>query len=261
MKRQPSIQLNDVATGYSGGNKQVIIANHLDSQLFSGELTCLLGSNGAGKSTLLKTIAGFQPPLAGTITLMGRELTEYKPAEIGKTIGVVLTEKNSAPDMTLRQVVELGRSPYTGFWGRLSATDRGIVSQAIATMGLTHLENRVISTLSDGERQKIFIAKAIAQQTPIIILDEPTAFLDYPSKVEIMQLLRTLCHTAGKTIFLSTHDLDLALQMADRIWLLDKEIGLSTGTPAELGAAGTIGRYFDNANVSYSAADRRFIIS
>jgi iron complex transport system ATP-binding protein len=146
----------------------------------------------------------------------------------------------------------MGRSPYTGFWGTLTAADRQRVSEAIGMVGIGSLSGRMIHTLSDGERQKVMIAKALAQQTPIIYLDEPTAFLDFPSKVEMMQLLRQLAKTAQKTIFLSTHDFELALQVADRLWLMEKEM-LYVGTPRELAQSGALARYVERPGISFDA--------
>ncbi len=166
-------------------------------------------------------------------------------------IGVVLTERLHLNNMTVEELVGLGRSPYTGFWGRLSGEDRRIVNRSMELVRVEGMRGRMVSTLSDGERQKVMIAKALAQETPVIFLDEPTAFLDYPSKVEIMQLLLSLAHGEGKTVFLSTHDLELSLQIADRIWLVDKSKGVVTGTPEDLSLAGEMGRFFEREGVVF----------
>jgi len=156
--------------------------------------------------------------------------------------------------MTVSELVSLGRSPYTGFWGTCSKEDMTIVQDALRQVGVSALAERLIDTLSDGERQKVMIAKALAQQTPVIYLDEPTAFLDFPSKVEVMLLLRHICQEAGKTIFLSTHDLELALQIADCLWLMDRSEGLSIGTPKELADRGVLSRFIERRGISF---DRR----
>ena len=158
----------------------------------------------------MKTLSAFLPPLKGEIFIEHKRLGEYSDAELSKVIGVVLTEKLSLNNMSVEELVEMGRSPYTGFWGRMDKNDRRIVAESIALVGIDNLRGRMIQTLSDGERQKVMIAKALAQETPVIFLDEPTAFLDYPSKVEIMQLLQRLAREKNKTVFLSTHDLELA---------------------------------------------------
>jgi iron complex transport system ATP-binding protein len=197
-----------------------------------------------GKSTLLRTIAGFQPPLAGNIKIEGRPVESFSDNEFAKTLSVVLTEKTDLRDLTAREVAALGRNPYTGFWGLLRQSDETAVDQALAMTGITHLADRPVNALSDGERQKTMLAKAIAQQTPIIVLDEPTAFLDFRSKIEIMRLLRRLAHEQNKTIFLATHDVELAMQSADRLWLLDADKGLTAGSPDELRNSGVIEQFF-----------------
>ena len=182
--------------------------------------------------------------------------------ELSKLIGVVLTEKPDVRNMSVRELVSLGRSPYTGFWGTYHEEDLRIVDEAIEMVGITALTRRPIHTLSDGERQKVMIAKALAQQTPVIFLDEPTAFLDYPSKVEVLQLLRRISREAQKTIFLSTHDVELALQLADTIWLMtrrqgDKETGrqgespVTIGSPEALAASGDLGRFIERENIVF----------
>ena len=185
-----------------------------------------------GKSTLLRTLSAFQPKLGGEIRIQGKEIESYTDKQLSRVISVVLTEKCDIRNMSVTELIGLGRSPYTGFWGTLTKEDRQVVERAVALVGIPHLAHRMVHTLSDGERQKVMIAKALAQETPVIYLDEPTAFLDFPSKVEMMQLLHHLSRQTDKTIFLSTHDLELALQIADKIWLMDKANGVTIGTPA-----------------------------
>ena len=244
MNPSETIRLNGLVTGYTGKHHVKRISENLTGVIRSGELTCLLGSNGAGKSTLLRTLSAFLPPLGGEISLLGRPLQDYKASELAAVIGVVLTERVTLQNMSVEELVGMGRSPYTGFWGRLSAADHAKVADALALVGIVSLRGRMVQTLSDGERQKVMIAKALAQETPIIFLDEPTAFLDYPSKVEILHLLHRLSREAGKTVFLSTHDLELALQIADRIWLMDQGGGVHIGTPEELTVDGSLERFF-----------------
>lgn len=253
-------ELHDLATGYivKGGKRWV--TQHITAGLQAGELTCLLGPNGAGKSTLLRTMSAFQPALAGMMLLDGKELETYTATELAMRIGVVLTERPDLRGMRVRELVGMGRSPYTGFWGRLSADDEKAVDEAIRQVGIRDLEGRMVHTLSDGERQKVMIAKALAQQTPIIFLDEPTAFLDFPSKVETMLLLRRLAREMQKIIFLSTHDLELALQTADRLWLLGKQSSIVIGTPRELAANGSLPRFFAGPGIEFDDAEMRFII-
>ena len=258
--KEPTIRIESLSMGYRGKNNVTVVTRDINATLQGGELTCLLGPNGAGKSTLLRTLSAFLPAVSGQIFLLGRKLSDYTDKELSKVIGVVLTEKPDVRNMTVYDMVGLGRSPYTGFWGNLHDEDRRIVDEAIEMVGIGPLRDRLIQTLSDGERQKVMIAKALAQQTPVIFLDEPTAFLDFPSKVEIMQLLHRLSRTMGKTIFLSTHDLDLALQMADKIWLLDKSKGVHIGTPQELALNGVISDFFVRKGISFDASSLQFRI-
>ena len=241
MKREETIRLTGLSIGYRGKHSVKCVADDISQAIHSGELTCLLGENGAGKSTLLRTLSGFLSPLAGEISILGRPLSSYKERELATVIGVVLTEKNNLQNMTVRELVGMGRSPYTGFWGRLSADDRRKVDDALSLVGIAALGDRMVQTLSDGERQKVMIAKALAQETPIIFLDEPTAFLDYPSKVEILHLLHRLSREMHKTIFLSTHDLELALQIADRLWLMPRRPDPEKRGSAGGSAGGSVG--------------------
>ena len=246
-----TIQLIDLGIGYQTKHGVKSVAEHISGAIRSGELTCLLGANGVGKSTLLRTLSAFQPKTSGQIVIEGRELDTYTDKELSRRIGVVLTEKPDVRNMTVRELVSLGRSPYTGFWGTYSRDDLQIVDEAIAQVGIETLSRRMVQTLSDGERQKVMIAKALAQQTPVIYLDEPTAFLDYPSKVEVLQLLRRISRTAGKIIFLSTHDVELALQLADTIWLMSREEPIAIGSPRQLASEGVLGRFIQRDGITF----------
>jgi iron complex transport system ATP-binding protein len=246
-----TIQLRDLGIGYQTKQGIKSVAEHINGAIRSGELTCLLGANGVGKSTLLRTLSAFQPKTAGEIMIKGRELDTYTDKELSRQIGVVLTEKPDVRNMTVRELVCLGRSPYTGFWGTYSKDDLQIVDEAITLVGIETLSQRMVHTLSDGERQKVMIAKALAQQTPVIYLDEPTAFLDYPSKVEVLQLLRRISRTAGKIIFLSTHDVELALQLADTIWLMSRDTEMAIGSPRQLAREGVLGRFIQRDEITF----------
>ena len=258
-----TIQLKDLSIGYQTKHSVKTVAAGINGAIRSGELTCLLGANGVGKSTLLRTLAAFQPAISGEILLEGREVSSLTDKELSKLVGVVLTEKPDVRNMSVRELVSLGRSPYTGFWGTYTDEDLSIVDEAIEMVGITDLTRRPVHTLSDGERQKVMIAKALAQQTPVIFLDEPTAFLDYPSKVEVLQLLRRISREAEKTIFLSTHDVELALQLADTIWLMRRQesgdrsqesgVGgpVTIGSPEELAASGDLGRFIERQNIVF----------
>ena len=247
-----TIILKELSIGYHTKSGIRVVAEGINAAIQSGELTCLLGANGVGKSTLLRTLSAFQPALSGDVQIVGKEIGVYTDKELSRLIGVVLTEKPDIRNMSVRELVALGRSPYTGFWGTLHDADWLVVDEAIEAVRIGSLRERMVHTLSDGERQKVMIAKALAQQTPVIFLDEPTAFLDFPSKVEMMQLLRQLAKTAQKTIFLSTHDFELALQVADKLWLMEKEM-LYVGTPRELAQSGALARYVERPGISFDA--------
>lgn len=259
--REETIRVVNLDTGYHSKKDITVITREVNASLFSGELTCLLGPNGAGKSTLLKTLTAFVPKIKGEIIIEHKPLDTYSDAELSKVIGVVLTEKLSINNMSVEELVGMGRSPYTGFWGHMSENDRRIVAESISLVGIDNLSGRMLQTLSDGERQKVMIAKTLSQETPIIFLDEPTAFLDYPSKVEIMQLLQRLAREKGKTVFLSTHDLELALQIADKVWLLDRPHGVAIGTPEDLALNGDMSRYFHREGVVFDRESGLFKIS
>lgn len=251
-----TVVLQDLSIGYRIKGHEKVVASHLNAAINRGELTCLLGRNGIGKSTLLRTLSAFQPKLGGDVMLCTpqasdlRPLTSFTDKELSREIGVVLTEKPDVQNMTVTELVGMGRSPYTGFWGTLNDEDHRIVDEAIHLVGIGELSTRMVHTLSDGERQKVMIAKALAQQTPVIYLDEPTAFLDFPSKVEMMQLLHRLAVDEQNTIFLSTHDVELALQLADCLWLMEPGL-LSVGTPQELAASGALSRFIEHNGITF----------
>ncbi len=219
------ITLKNLVVGYPDGRHTRQLNHAANEEAHDGMLTCLIGANGAGKSTLLRTIAGFQLPLEGTVLLGGDDVRALSPRQRAERMAVVLTDRPDVMCTTVWEMVATGRAPFTGFWGRLSGKDRNIVTRSLRLVGIEWMADRTVASLSDGERQKVMIAKALAQQTPVVLLDEPTAFLDYPSRVEVMQLLLNIAHEEHKTVLLSTHDLDLALQTADRIWLFEKERG------------------------------------
>lgn len=208
------INLSQLSVGYSLSHP---VISDINLELRSGQLACLIGENGIGKSTLLKTLTGFLPKLKGSLLLGNRDIESFSQRELARQVSIVLTQKPDVQNLTIEEIIGLGRSPYTGFFGRLRAEDRKVVDDAIATMGIEKLRGRMIQNLSDGERQKVMIAKALAQETPIILLDEPTAFLDFPSKAETFQSLQRMAHERDKLILLSTHDLELAVRFADSL--------------------------------------------
>lgn len=225
MTPNPSLAFHALTTGYCHGSRQSIVGRGLEGSLPRGTLTALLGTNGAGKSTLLRTLAGLQPPLAGDIFWEGNSLASLTPEERAKRLSIVLTVRPETGNLTVREVVALGRLPHRqGLWGsRNAAADAEAVERAMRLTTTSAWSERPVSRLSDGERQRVFIAKALAQETPLILLDEPTAFLDYPSRVQFFNLLKRLTNEMGKTVLLSSHDVELAAAHADHILLLSKE--------------------------------------
>lgn len=252
------LDLRDLYIGYDEDISRHIVAETLNASLAQGTMACLVGANGVGKSTLMRTLSGFQPALRGEVRIEGRPIGEYTPRELSEKVGVVLTERNATPDLTVEEVVAIGRMPYTNFWGRLTAADHRAVDAAIALVGIESLRHKKIGRVSDGERQKVMIAKALAQQTGIILLDEPTAFLDYGSKVSVMRLLRRLAHEQGKVVLLSTHDLEIAFQTTDEVWILQRE-GLQTGTLDELELRGAVSKFLATSGLHYDAEQRRIV--
>jgi ABC-type cobalamin/Fe3+-siderophores transport systems, ATPase components len=250
---------NALAIGYKqGGRKTKAVQSGLSFDLEQGTLTALLGPNGAGKSTLLRTLSGSLPPLEGEIRLSGKSLGKYSIQELSRRIGLVLTDKTYAGGLRVRELVALGRHPYSGFFGLLDEEDYAVVDRSLEQTGIAHKADNYIAELSDGERQKVMIAKALAQECPVILLDEPTAFLDVVSRIEVMNLLRELA-ARGKTILVSTHDMEQALQLSDRLWLLSKELGLVAGHTETLIAQGEIDRYFRRGDIVFDAQTLRFI--
>lgn len=229
-----TITISNLTIGY----RDKVVGRGLDACLRSGELTCLLGTNGVGKSTLLRTVAGLQPALGGEVVMHDADGSRHVVArcskgEMARRVSVVLTEQPDVQHFSVAEMVGMGRLPYTGFFGTLTADDRRIVAQSLRAVGIEAFAPRPFDALSDGERQKVMMAKALAQHTPVILLDEPTAFLDYPSKVDMMKMLHTLAAETDKIVVLSTHDLELAHQHADRLLTLRQ--GLGEMTKAELG--------------------------
>ena len=243
----------DLAVGYRNGKQQVTLLSGLNLCLEKGKLVALLGQNGAGKSTLLRAITADEHPLEGTILVNGKNLLEMSQKERSRLIGLVSTERIQAGALTVTELVGLGRQPHTGFLGRLDDEDHEIVRQAMADAGIIDKAGEYMASLSDGERQKAMIARALAQQTPIIILDEPTAFLDVASRIETMRLLKTLAHDRGKAVLLSSHDISQSLMLADELWLITTDRQVLTGSPQQLVADGAMDRLFLNRDIHFNS--------
>lgn len=243
-------RIEGLSTGYNNGAWRKDLVSAMNAVLRRGELTCMIGVNGAGKSTLLRTMAGLQPMLDGRIELLGRPLQDYSASELSQCVGVVLTDEVPEQNLTAFELVAMGRMPYTGYWGTLSADDHTKVREAIRLVGMENFESRKLSSLSDGERQKLMIAKALAQDTDVILLDEPVAFLDFPSKVAVLRLLSRVAKEYDKSVLLSIHDIELALQIAGRLWVLTGQ-DFKEGEPHSLAAEGQIDFLFNGQDIRF----------
>ena len=246
------LSTNNLSIGYNTKGRPTVILNNLNLNLHRGSLVALLGANGAGKSTLLRTITAVQPPLEGTVEIAGVDIFKLTQRERSRLIGIVNTDRVMAGGLTVNELVSLGRQPYTGFLGRLCSHDKEIVEQALHDAGIAHKADCYVSQLSDGERQKAMIAKALAQKTPIIILDEPTAFLDVASRFETMRLLHDLAHNSGMTILLSSHDISQSLLLADYVWAITSDRLMAEGNTEDLILNGTIDRLFSSQALRFN---------
>jgi iron complex transport system ATP-binding protein len=235
-----SLEVNKLTLGYFHHKAKKEILNDLDFQLFAGELTCLLGPNGVGKSTLIKAILGQIKPWKGEILIDNLPIESLGIEQLAKQISVVLTDPVFPGNMTVGQLVALGRTPHTDWSGKLSKIDREIVEKALSDTKINYLRDERLSEISDGQRQKAMIARALAQDGKLMILDEPTAHLDLVNRFEIMELLRDIASQKGKAVLVVTHDLDIAIETADRFWLLNCGTPLIAGKPEDLIISGKI---------------------
>lgn len=207
------IRTRGLSVGY--GTKHVL--DGIDLDVPGGTVTVIIGANGTGKSTLLRTLSGTQPALAGKVEIVGRDPHSMAHRELARTLSIVYTDRAMSGGLTVSELVGMGRHPYTGFFGHLSVNDRRVVEHAMADVGIGHKAEAFLSDISDGERQKAMIARALAQNTPVLMLDEPTSFLDAASRLEILELVGRLAHERGTAVLLSTHDTSAALGMADNV--------------------------------------------
>jgi iron complex transport system ATP-binding protein len=252
------LEARALSVGYrTVGKASVVVAEALTLTLNRGELVCLLGPNGAGKSTLMRTLAGMQPPLAGHVLLNKDDLNTLDARQRAQRLSIVLTERPNLGLLNGYALVALGRHPYTDWMGRLSRRDEAVVRWAVEVVGAADFADRPVMQLSDGQRQKLMIARALAQESELILLDEPTAFLDLPRRVDIMRLLRHLAAQTGRTILLSTHDLDLALRSADRLWLMSYG-RVRVGTPEDLVLGGAFEEAFRSEGVAFDRESGAF---
>jgi iron complex transport system ATP-binding protein len=227
-----------LTVGYRTRRSVSALLEGLDLRVERGEVVCFIGPNGIGKSTLLRTLAAMQPPLSGRVEIGGCDVSRASRLDLARRLGVVLTDRPPVGSLAARRVVELGRYPHSGWSGALGPRDRRAVDWALDACGAAHLAGREYGRLSDGERQRIMIARALAQEPAVLLLDEPTAFLDAPSRIDVMALLRRLSRDRGLAILMSTHEVELAVRTADRIWLATPDRRLLTGPPASVVGTG-----------------------
>ena len=246
------LKTNSLSIGYD--NKSIV--SDINVSLNEGDIIALVGPNGAGKSTLFKTFSTHIKPTGGHIELFGSDLNKITNKNRAKLIGIVLTERPDDMFLKVFDVVAAGRHPYTGMFGKLTAKDENEIKVSLELVSVKHLENRDFNTLSDGEKQKVMIAKAIAQNTPIIMLDEPTAFLDYPSKIELFSLLKKLAKEQKKAILFSSHDLELLLRYTDNLWIMAKNQPFAAGNSHDLLENGVIQKYF-----GLKEADNQYLLN
>ncbi|HRR39759.1 MAG TPA: ABC transporter ATP-binding protein [Syntrophales bacterium] len=261
MKENPILETRGLAIGYRHHRRPVcVVAEGIDVALSAGHFVCLLGPNGAGKSTLIRTLAGMQAPIEGTIFIAGKHLHELSARALAQRMSLVLTQRVAVGMMPVLSFVALGRHPYTDWMGRLSREDEAAVSRALADVGIEALAHRAVCELSDGERQKVKIARALAQEPQVMILDEATAFLDLPRRVELMSLLKRLAHESGRAVLLATHDLDLALRSADRLWLLPSGGPLREGVPEDLVLDDAFSATFSDGAIDFDKESGAFVV-
>ncbi|EID15507.1 ABC transporter [Mycobacterium xenopi RIVM700367] len=254
------IELRDLAIGYRRRRRIGVVAADLRGRACRGELTVLLGPNGCGKSTLIRTLCRLQPALAGQALLDGEDLTELAPDELARRVAVVLTDRFDPGLLSARELVGLGRIPHVGVTARLTRDDHAVIDGALRAVGAAHLADRPAADLSDGERQRVLIARALAQQPSVLLLDEPTAFLDVGSRAGLVEMLRSLARNQHLAIVMSTHDLDLALRVADRVWLLGPDGTLVDAIPEDLMLSGRIGSVFDSDTVHFDPSSGMFVV-
>lgn len=255
--REKILSFNSLLIGYNYGKSSNVLLPPLTSFALKGELIALIGQNGIGKSTFLRTIAGLQGSLGGEILIKNKQIGEYGRYDLANNIGYISTEPVRVSNMKVYDLVALGRYPHTDWTGKLKNNDREIVNEAIEKVGLNRLTNRFINELSDGERQRAMIARVLAQDAEILVMDEPTAFLDIRSKYEIVHLLHDLSKNKGKTIIFSTHDLSTAISESDKVWLALGD-SFTEGAPEDLVLNGSFNKLFDSSVVNFSVADASF---
>jgi len=253
------LHTKNLSIGYGSKKGDKEIAKNIDVELHTGELVCLVGRNGIGKSTLLRTLSKMQPRLAGEIYLENKNIDDYSRIDLAKIISLVLTERIPSSNLTVYELIALGRQPYTNWIGKLLQEDLDHIKEAINQSHLTELMHDRCDKLSDGQLQRAMICRALAQNTNLIILDEPTAHLDVQHKIETFRLLKKLAHELNRAILISTHEIQLATQIADSLWLMTEE-NIISGKPSELIESDQINLLFDSNSIYFDKESRQFIM-
>ena len=237
--RNKILELSNLEVGFHS-----TLIKNIDAAINEGELIALMGVNGAGKSCFLKTLSGLLSPISGQIKIHSKSYQQFTPVELAKHVAVVLTERFHAEYLRIDELVALGRSPYTNWLGKLETRDEKIIQDVMEIIGIQSLSHRLFMELSDGQKQKALIARAVVQEPSLLILDEPTTFLDIPSKIELMKLLKAICECKNTGILFSSHDLDLVEKFADKIWLVTGNGGIISKSPKEMRASGLLDEVF-----------------
>jgi iron complex transport system ATP-binding protein len=254
------LEIAGLTTGYpSGKHNPTVLQHDMWAVLETGNLVCVSGPNGAGKSTLLRTLAGFQNPLAGEVRLNGKPLAAFDLKTLARQLSVVLIDRFSDLYLTAFDVVRMGRFPYVSFFGKMNRRDVALIRETMEDLGVAALQDKLFYNLSDGERQKVLIARALVQDTPFLLLDEPVAFIDSPGRIEIMELLHALAHRQGKAVLMTTHDMETALHYADSLWLMHRDMPLVTGIPEDLVLQGKLDACFDHPGLRFDLEKGRFV--
>jgi iron complex transport system ATP-binding protein len=259
-KSKTILKTSNLSIGYKSKKSTVVIAENLNLTLTSGKLIALIGANGIGKSTLLRTITGIQSPLSGNVFLNDKNINTYKPLELAQNLSLVLTEKLPQSNLSVFELIALGRQPYTNWIGTLSQTDIAKVQEAMQMTQIEHLAQKKHFEISDGQLQKVLIARALAQDTPLIILDEPTTHLDLLHKVSLFKLLKNLTQETQKCILFSTHDIDLAIQLSDEMIIMTPDLVVQD-EPCNLISKGSFATLFKDEHIVFDAEKGKFIVT
>jgi iron complex transport system ATP-binding protein len=250
----------NLSIGYKSKLRDNVVAKNINLKLEAGKLIALIGENGIGKSTLLRTLSGLKKPLSGEVYLNNKNLQEYRPLDLSQNLSLVLTEKLPTSNLTVFELIALGRQPYTNWIGKLYPEDLEKINEAIALTQIEHLSDKKYYEISDGQFQNVLIARALAQDTPLIILDEPSTHLDLFHKVSLLKLLKKLAAESNKCILFSTHDIDLAIQLSDEIIVM-KEDFLIQDQPCNLISKGVFNTLFKDESIKFDSGKGKFVVS